>query len=351
MSNSRLEREIREQPEALERLLAAVQDDVAPIAAAIARRPPSFALIAARGTSDNAARYAQYVFGGRLGLPVALAAPALTSVYGSESQLTIREALVIGISQSGQSPDIVAVLEAARSHGSPAVAITNDLASPLADAADFVIDLRAGEERAVAATKTYTTSLAAIAALAAAIGGRDGAPDDAEPLRAIPDLMAEAIALAFADVPALDDHRSARHVLAVGRGVNLATACETALKVRELCAVVAEGFSPADLLHGPIAATLPGTPALVTAFAGPARESIEDVVAALEQRSAEVTVITDRPGIVGRHSILRTPPVAQEWLTPLVAVVPGQVYALRQAVLRGRDVDQPVGLTKVTSTF
>ncbi len=351
MTGSQLEREIREQPEALERLLAGVHADVAPVAAALARRPPKYALIAARGTSDNAARYAQYLFGGRLGLPVALAAPALTSVYVRESRLRIRDALAIGISQSGRSPDVVAVLGAARRQGSPTVAITNDPASPLAEAADFVIPLRAGEEHAVAATKTYTATLAALAALVTAIAADGGARADAERLRAMPAVMSEAVDLAFSDVPALDDHRSACYLLSVGRGVNLATASELALKVRELCAVVAEGFSPADLLHGPIAATLPGTPALITAFEGPARESLQDVVTALQTRGAEATIITDRPHLIGNHPILRTPPGVPEWLTPLVAIVPGQVFALRQATLRGRDVDQPVGLTKVTSTF
>ncbi len=349
MSTSHLEREIREQPEALERLLTDVRADVAPVAAAVARRPPSYALIAARGTSDNAARYAQYLFGGRLGLPVALAAPALTSVYDSE--LRIRDALVIGISQSGQSPDVVAVLDAARRHRSLTVAITNDPASPLAETADFVVALRAGEERAVAATKTYTASLTALAALSTAIATEDGDAAGWKRLRAMPAVMSKAVELAFSDVPALDDHRSADHLLGVGRGVNLATASEIALKVRELCAMVAEGFSPADLLHGPIAATLPGTPALVTAFEGPARESVEAVVAALEARGAEATVITDRPQLIDNHRTLRTPPDVEEWLTPLVAIVPGQVYAMRQATLRGRDVDRPVGLTKVTSTF
>jgi glucosamine--fructose-6-phosphate aminotransferase (isomerizing) len=347
LSGSLLEHEIREQPEALERLLEAVGADVAPIAAAVARRPPAYVLIAARGTSDNAARYAQYLFGGRLGLPVALAAPALTSVYAGESRLRIRDALAIGVSQSGRSPDIVEVLRAARADGSPTVAITNDPESPLAAVADFVVALRAGDERAVAATKTYTTSLAALAALSAALGTRG----DGDRLRAMPAAMAEAVELAFYDAPALDHHASARHILSVGRGVNLATASEIALKVRELCAVVAEGFSPADLLHGPIAATAAGTPALVTEFEGPSRGSLEDVAGALEGRGAEVALITDRPELAGGRRVLRTPQGLEEWLTPLVAVVPGQVYALRQASLRGLDVDQPVGLTKVTSTF
>lgn len=348
MTASQLEREIREQPEALARLLDGVAADVAPIAAAVERRPPRYALIAARGTSDNAARYAQYLLGARLGLPVALAAPSLTSIYAEESRLRLADGLVIGISQSGRSPDVVGVLQAARASGSLTVALTNAPGSPLADCADFVVPLRAGEERAVAATKTYTTSLAALAALTA---GLAGAADDLAALRAMPAAVAAAVDLAFADVPALDEHADARHVLTLGRGVNLATAFEVALKVRELCAVVAEGFSPADLMHGPIAATASGTPVLVADLAAPARRSLEEAAQALEARGAAPAVITDRPELAGDRPVLRTPAGLPEWLTPLAAIVPGQVYALRQAALRGLDLDQPVGLTKVTTTY
>jgi glucosamine--fructose-6-phosphate aminotransferase (isomerizing) len=347
-SESVLEREIREQPAALERILAEVGGDIAPIAAAVERAAPRYVLIAARGTSDNAARYAQYLFGARLGLPVALAAPALTTVYAGESRLQVRDGLAIGISQSGRSPDVVEVLRAARAGGSPAVAITNDPSSPLAEAADFVIPLRAGEERAVAATKTYTTSLLALAALCA---GLRGSSEDLERLRAMPGAVASAVDLAFEDVPALDRLSGAHHLLSVGRGFNYATAFEIALKVRELCAVVAEGWSPADLLHGPIAATAPQTPVLVTEFEGPSRGSLDDVIEALERRDAVPAIITDRPELAGGRTVLRTPGGLEEWLTPLVAIVPGQVFAMRQAALRGLDVDSPAGLTKVTVTY
>jgi glucosamine--fructose-6-phosphate aminotransferase (isomerizing) len=345
MAVSVLESEIREQPEAVERLLARVEDDLRPLGAAVERRPPSYVLVAARGTSDNAARYAQYLLGGRLGLPVALAAPSLTSVYAEESHLRIRDALVIGISQSGRSPDVVEVLRVARAGGSPSVALTNDPESPLAAAADFVVPLCAGPERAVAATKTYTASLVALAALDAMLRG---AREDLDRLHALPSVLADAVQLAFADVAALDGHAAARHVLSLGRGVNLATAFELALKVRELCAVVAEGFSPADILHGPIAAAAPGTPVLVVDVGGPARESLAEAVAALEARGAAPARITD---VAGDGPVLRIPRGLPEWLTPIPAIVPGQVYALHQATLRGLDVDRPAGLTKVTTTF
>jgi glutamine---fructose-6-phosphate transaminase (isomerizing) len=348
MSASRLEQEIREQPQALARLLDGVEADVAPVAAVVRDRAPAYVLVAARGTSDNAARYAQYLFGARLGLPVALAAPALTSVYGGESRLRIRDGLAIGISQSGRSPDVIEVLRAAHAGGSPTVAITNDPSSPLAEAADFVVALRAGEEQAVAATKTYTTSLAAVAALAAAIGPSDG---DGAALRRMPEVMTQAVELAFADAPALDGAADDRHLVSVGRGVNLATAFEVALKVRELSGVVAEGFSPADLLHGPIAAVRSGARALVTAYDGPTRGSFDEVVAALEARGAVVAFIGEDRTLAGDRPLARTPAGVTEWLTPLVAVVPGQVHALRQAALRGLDVDRPAGLTKITSTF
>ncbi len=168
-----LEQEIAEQPEVLARFLASAGEVTRHVAAEVSRRGVSYVMIAARGSSDNAARYGQYVFGARNHLPVALATPSLFTLYNSPPRL--EGALVIGISQSGQSPDIVSVVAAARAQSRPSLAITNDPASPLAQAAEWVLPLSAGEERAVAATKTYTTSLGALALLSAALSGDDGA--------------------------------------------------------------------------------------------------------------------------------------------------------------------------------
>lgn len=338
-----LEREIREQAAALERFLAERAPATAAIARALRGRRLGYVMIAARGSSDNAARYAQYLFGARLALPVALAAPSLETLYCAAAVPHRGEALVIGISQSGRSPDVVGVLAAARVAGAPTVAITNDPDSPLAHAADLLLELGVGPERSVAATKTYTASLAALGALVAEL--RDD-ERDREALLRVPSLVRRAVDDAFAAVEALDEHAGAPHLLTLGRGYNYATAMEIALKVRELTANVAEGFSSADLMHGPIAAIAPGTPAVVVAPPGKALGSVLEASAALRDRGAQPLLIAEPP-----HADLPLPPGVPEWLSPLVAVVPGQALALRHAIVAGHAVDEPIGLTKVTETF
>lgn len=340
---TQLEREIREQPAALERFLVGRGSAIAAIARALHGRELGYVMIAARGSSDNAARYAQYLFGERMGLPVALAAPSLETLYGAAAVPRHGEALVIGISQSGRSPDIVGVMTAARAAGAPTIAITNDGGSALADAADFLLELDVGPERSVAATKTYTASLAALAALVTELCDDEAGRDD---LRRVPSLIHRALEDAFATVDALDEHADAPHVVIVGRGYNYATAMEIALKVRELTATVAEGFSSADLMHGPIAAVAPGTPAVIVAPRGRALASVLETAAALRRRGAQPILIAEAP-----DADLPLPPGLPEWLSPLVAVGSGQVLALRRAVVGGHAIDQPAGLTKVTETY
>lgn len=376
-TGTHLEAEIRAQPDAITRVLDGAGARITRLAAALRTRGggPRSVLIAARGSSDNVARYAQYVFGERLGLPVALAAPSLESLYSAGAVPRGPGALVIGISQSGSSPDVVSVLDAARTAGTPTVAITNDGGSPLANAAETVIELGVGVERSVAATKTYTASLAVIAALAAALRdgtGPDGGPaggsggGDTESLRrvrALPALVEQVIADAFAAVdPVLDAAAGvtggavpgaspgtaagvASHVVVLGRGYNIATAMEIALKVRELTGTVAEGFSTADYLHGPIAAVPPGTLAVAVAPAGRAHASVLDTVRTLRERGTRSLIIGESP-----DAAFPLPPHLPEWLSPVVAVIPGQILALRMAERAGRTVDRPEGLQKVTRT-
>jgi glucosamine--fructose-6-phosphate aminotransferase (isomerizing) len=338
-----LEREIREQPAAIGRFLVGRASDVAAIARSLRGRELGYVMIAARGSSDNAARYAQYLFGERMGLPVALAAPSLETLYGAAAVPRHGEALVIGISQSGRSPDIVGVVAAARAAGAATIAITNDSGSALAHAADFLLELDVGPERSVAATKTYTASLAALAALVTEL--RDDEADRGA-LRRVPSLLQGVLDDAFATVDALDEHADAAHVLSVGRGYNYATAMEIALKVRELTATVAEGFSSADLMHGPIAAVAPGTPAVIVAPPGRALASVLETAAALRHRGAQPILISQAPG-----ADLPLPPRLPERLSPLVAIGAGQVLALRRAIVGGHAIDQPAGLTKVTETY
>jgi glucosamine--fructose-6-phosphate aminotransferase (isomerizing) len=351
---SRARVEIAEQPEVVARLLDRQRKAIDALAADMRRRESRYAVLAARGTSDNAARYAQHVLGRILGLPVVLAAPSLHTLYGAPPRYA--DAVVIGVSQSGASPDIVSVVADAAKQGALTAAITNASTSPLADAAEHVIDLNAGEERSVAATKTYTASLAAIAALAAS----GDAALTAE-VEGLPAALAGQLALSAggddrAQRPLATSGDAAHAVRAaadwdrltvVGRGAHYATAFEAALKIRELAGIVAEPYSPADLLHGPIAAVTAEQPLLAIAPAGPTEQSMRELVAAARERGAHVAAI-------GHDRTLGDPFLelvdVPEWLGPVVAIVPAQLLAVGVAEQRGIDVDAPFGLSKITLT-
>ena len=331
--------EIGQQPEVVARLLERERPALRALAAELRRRRPRYAVIAARGSSDNAARYAQHVFGRMLRLPVVLATPSLHTIYGAPPRFI--DAIVIGISQSGASPDVVAVVAEGARQGALTAAITNDPSSPLAAAAAHVVDLGVGEERSVAATKTYTASLAAIAALAA-----EGDPQLSAELARLPEALAAQLALTGADA-AVQAAAGWERLTVVGRGAHYATAFEAALKVRELAGIVAEAYSPADLLHGPIATAGPGQPLLAIAPVGPTEGSMRELVAAARERGAQVAAIGHDPALGDPFMELVDVP---EWLGPAVAIVPAQLLAVGLAERRGVEVDAPFGLSKITLT-
>jgi glutamine---fructose-6-phosphate transaminase (isomerizing) len=336
--------ELREQPSALERFLSAEAGNAAAMVDGLLLDDVRYLLIVSRGSSSNAARYLQYLFGTMNRLPVSFATPSLYTVY--DAPPVLGPAAAIGISQSGASPDVVAVLEEARRQGRPTLAITNEPGSPLAQAADFVLPLHAGEERAVAATKTYLNSIGAVALLSAAHDDRR-----LRDLRAMPNRLAEQIEASLAVVERLDAYRDVEGGSVIARGVNYGTAFEIALKIRELSGAQFEAFSSADLLHGPIAAVKAARPAFVIAPAGRTLASMSAAVHDVRKRgSAVVAISDDREFLATADKALPLVPRVPEWLSPLVTVVPGQVAAVRLATLRGEDVDSPTGLTKITLT-
>ncbi|HEU5361871.1 MAG TPA: SIS domain-containing protein [Gaiellaceae bacterium] len=341
-----LERELHEQPAALERLLDRQREGAERIAALLRRPDVDYVLIASRGSSANAARYAQYVLGRAHRVPVSFATPSLYTIYGQPPRLA--GALVVGISQSGRSPDVTEVLEEARRQNRPTVAITNDTASPLAAAADEVLALEAGEEVAVAATKTYVNSLGAVALLFAVATGDAAALAE---LERVPSQLALQLERSRDDVRRLDLLEDLHGGTVVARGINYATAFEIALKIRELSGLLFEAYSAADLMHGPIAAVGAGWPVLAVAPRGPAFAAMGAALDALHDRGARLVVVSDDAAALRRaHVSLPLWTRVPEWLSPLVAVVPGQLAALRLAQLRGVDVDAPLGLSKVTLT-
>jgi glucosamine--fructose-6-phosphate aminotransferase (isomerizing) len=341
-----LQDEIHQQPQVLATLLDAEAERTRRVVAELQGRAIRFVVIAARGTSDNAARYGQYLLGAHNRLAVGLATPSLFSVYRRPPAL--EGALVIGISQSGQSPDIVAVLAEARQQGAPTLAITNDPASPLAAHAEYLLPLHAGKEHAVAATKTYTAQLGALALLSCALAGDEGRQAD---LERMPEAMAEVLRTEPQIAGRAERYRYMETCVVLGRGYNYATAFEIALKLKELNYLIAESYSSADFMHGPIAVVGSGFPALVVAPRGRMFDTMQRFSLELKSRGAELLVISDHASLLDKAvTPLPLPPGVPEWLSPLVAVVPGQLLALHLTLLKGNDPDQPQGLQKVTTT-
>ena len=333
--------EIKEQPESLERAVALNSDTYAEVAALIAQC--NHVLIAARGTSDNAARYAQYVWGMRNALSVALTTPSLFSIY--ERPPSLAGALVMGISQSGQSPDIISVLEEGQRQKRPTVAITNDPESPLAAVGDIVVPLRAGAEIAVAATKTYTAELAVVAGISEAIERRR------DTLTGLPSLAEAALEMAPAAQAAAVQIKDVEHAAVLGRGFNLATAFEWALKMQELSYVVAQPFSTADFLHGPVAVVDKGYPVLAIVADGPAAGDVTDALRRAIDRGAPTVVVSNSSltDDLGGQALTFEPGI-EEWLTPIPAIIVCQLFTYHLTVAQGHDPNSPRGLSKVTRT-
>jgi glucosamine--fructose-6-phosphate aminotransferase (isomerizing) len=337
--------EIGAQPAISERLLKELPAELAPLVAAARAREIAYVVIAARGSSDHAAVYAQYVLGALARLPVALATPSLFSLYASAPRLA--GALVIGISQSGRSPDVVAVLEEARRQGALTAALTNDAASPLAGVAEHALDLRAGAERSVAATKTYTAELMAIAMLAVALGG--DAAKEREALLRVPDAQRSALQAAGRASEVADAHAGLVDCAVLGRGFNLATAFEWALKLKELAYVRAQAYSSADFQHGPVASLAPGGDVLAVVAGGPLAAGTVELIGRLRhERRARVLVLAGKPLAGADH--LPFPDTLPEWLSPLVDIIPAQLFTAALARAKGLDAERPRGLNKVTIT-
>jgi glutamine---fructose-6-phosphate transaminase (isomerizing) len=342
---SQLEEEIKSQPEVIARLLEREAEHIDHI---VAKLPEfHYALIAARGSSDHAATYAKYAWAALADYPVALATPSLQTLYHTSPRM--RGALVVGISQSGQSPDIVAVLEEGKRQGRPTLAITNDPASPLASVADHVIELHTGPERSIAATKTYTAQLVIMALFAAAW---HRSPQHMNELRELPKALAE-ILLGEAEIAQrAERYRYMNHCIVIGRGYNYATSFELALKLKELNYLMSIPYSSADFRHGPIATVEEGTPVILIMPSGAVFDDMLEMAQTLRARGAELLVISDMPQAL---SLATTPiPLSHslpEWLSPISAIVPGQFLALHLALVKGLNPDTPRGLYKVTRTL
>jgi glucosamine--fructose-6-phosphate aminotransferase (isomerizing) len=334
--------EIAEQPEVFAEVLAG-RDAIIEVAAHIAARRPRFVLLTARGSSEHAARYARFLIEILLELPTGLVSPSTTTLYAARPDLT--GVLMLAISQSGGSPDILEVTETGRRCGATTFAITNTLDSPLAGAAEFAVDIHAGQERAVAATKSYSATLLTLYLLIdAARGGRgEGANALPELARITLDSANDAVA------EAVRRYRFVERMVAVGRGYSSATAAEAALKIAETSYLPARSYTGADLLHGPVAAVDSETAVLALCSAGRGGGAMREVLDAVHQRGADICAIgSAAANVCASHHI--TVPLCAEELAPMLEVLPVQQFALGLALARGGDPDSPRGLNKVTRT-
>jgi glucosamine--fructose-6-phosphate aminotransferase (isomerizing) len=333
--------EIDEQPEALARLLDTGLPAIRSVAERIRAARPRFALLVARGSSDHAALYAKYLLEITLGLPVGLASPSALTVYAAAPRYA--EVLWLAISQSGGSPDLVDSTAAARSGGALTVAVTNAASSPLAAEADAHVDVLAGPERAVAATKSYTSQLLALWLLVDAWRGGDGAS-----ARAVPGAVADALRRDEI-LEVARRYRFVEKLVTTGRGYAYPTAREAALKLMETSYLSAHPFSGADLMHGPLAMIDEDRPVLAVVPDGRGGAAMRPVLARLAERRAEVCVIGDPSAAPGEGQVVPLPALPEE-LSPIVQIVPPQRLAHALALSRHRDPDAPRGLSKVTHT-
>lgn len=338
--------EINEQPQAIQRLLDGEQANIGIVAAALKQKKPAVILIVARGTSDNAATYAKYLFGLVNHTIVALAAPSLTTLYGAS--VNLKQAAVIGISQSGKSTDVVEVMQQAHKAGALTIGVSNDPSSPLATAVQYPIALHAGVEKALPATKTYTASLAALAMLSAHLA-------DEQTLLAglarLPEAVQSVLQVAPVVAEAAQKLRSATRIACLARGINYPTALEAALKLKETCYIGSEPYSTADFMHGPFAIIEPGFPALLFAPPGKAQPAMVEMAGALAGRSAASVVVARDAALLKLAAMPVAMPVdVDERLSPIPYIVAGQLFALHSAQARGLDPDAPRSLNKVTLT-
>ena len=351
---SKMLEETREQPAALARTLEEGVAGLGELRRHFGLNRPKLVVLVARGTSDNAAQFGRYLIEITTSIPVSLAAPSVVTLY--ESQLDLNGVLVVGVSQSGESTDTNAVLADARRRGAITVGITNEPASTMAGISNFVLRVRAGAEESVAATKTYTCQLMALYLLAHALGGSV----DIDVLRRIPGWVDCVLQLEDSIELIAERYTFMTRAVTVGRGLNYANALELGLKLMETCYVVAERFSAADLMHGPIAMVEHAFPVFVFAPPGVTWPCISEVIDRLKELKAETLVITDLDNRYASDKAARLIQIplrtavngaSEDLYTAIPYIVPAQLFAAHLAWIKGLNPDRPRALHKITLTM
>jgi glutamine---fructose-6-phosphate transaminase (isomerizing) len=337
-----MDAEILEQPAVWRRLLEAGQFD--DVAEAVRRHAPRMVLLAARGTSDHAALYGKYLVEVTHQLPAGLVSPSTMTAYGAKPDL--RGVLMFAISQSGGSPDLIASLEVARAQGALTVAVTNNPDSELAGVAELHVDVRAGREVAVAATKSYTAQLLALYLLLDRVRGGDGSAASA-----LPDLGDEVLAKEAEIASLAQRYRFASRLVSTARGYSYPTAREAALKLMETSYLSAQAFSGADLMHGPLAMLDAQVPVLAAVADGPGGHAMRTVLHRLAESPVDVFTVGTAAAVAESTSGVVLPGQLPEELAPMLEILPFQQLAMHLAVARGENPDTPRGLHKVTETL
>lgn len=337
--------EMAEQPAVLRRILDRAVPEITATARAVAARHPRFVLLSARGTSDHAALYAKYLIEVELGLPCGLASMSTITAYGARPQLA--DVLVVSVSQSGGSPDLTATTQAARKAGAVTLALTNNPDSPLAEVAEFHIDLLAGPERALPATKTYTAELLALYIFVTALGGQDGLPA----AQALPELAERVLARGDEVRDLAGRYRFAERMVMTSRGYGYPTAKEAALKLMETSYVPALSYSGADLLHGPLAMVDNISPVIAIVTEGRGGQALQPVLDRLRSRGADLVVVgPESAARAGSGGFALPTQHLQEALQPVLEILPLQRLAYEIAIARGQNPDSPRAIAKVTET-
>ncbi|GAA2602338.1 SIS domain-containing protein [Streptomyces axinellae] len=340
--------EMAEQPAVLRRILDEGAPAIREVAQRIAAKNPRFVLLTARGTSDNAALYAKYLLEIQLGKPCGLTSMSTTTAYGAQPDLT--DCLVITISQSGGSPDLVASTQSARDAGAITLAVTNNADSPLAKVSEFHIDVLAGPEKALPATKTYTAELLALYLFVQGLRGGEGS-EGIETAKALPGL-AESVLERRDEVKALAArYRFAERMVLTSRGYGYPTAKEAALKLMETSYIPALSYSGADLLHGPLAMVDNISPVIAVVTGGKGGQALQPVLDRLRDRGADLVVIGEQDEVERASAGFALPTEGlPEELQPIVEILPLQMLAYEVTIARGQDPDAPRSLAKVTET-
>jgi glucosamine--fructose-6-phosphate aminotransferase (isomerizing) len=337
--------EIEQQPAALERTIKREARRIARFAASLKERRLRLIVLVARGSSDNAALFGRYLLEISTGIPVSLAAPAVHTLY--HARLDLRDTLAIGISQSGEGTDINLVLENARRCGAMTLAITNETNSTMARLADETFLIHAGRERSVAATKTYTGQLAIFHLLARALSRSQSVE-----VERLPELAAASLKLRQQVEEMVERYAFMDHCVAVGRGLNYANAYEFAIKLMETCYVVAERFSSADFLHGPIAIVERNFPSFLFAPPGRTLGGMKELLGKLTALGAETVVISSEPSVLNAATrALKIPRRVSEMLSPIPYIIPAQLFAALLAEAKGLSPDRPRSIEKITRTI